>query len=121
MNEQLNGAASWKRYFGPAAFAIALLVVSFQPAVSATNPVSAIAITDGKEQFMSTLASMPYTSTGTGPVLYVLGCLTCPFTQAFEKDWKGQLGEVEVRRIFIVTKTDDAKTIHAFNSVVEPL
>jgi hypothetical protein len=101
MNAQLNGRVLWSRYFLAAALAIVLLQVSFQPAFGATNPANAIVITDGKEQFMSTLASMPYTSSGTGPVLYLLECSTCPFSQAFEKDWKDKLGGVEVRRLLI--------------------
>jgi hypothetical protein len=107
MVKQLNGLVHWNRYFPEAVCAIALLLVSFQPAFSATKPDGTLEITAGKEQFMSTLASMPYTSSGTGPALYALECSTCPFSQAFERDWKGQLDGVEMRRILIAL---DAKT-----------
>jgi hypothetical protein len=89
------------RYFLAAGCAIALLLVSFQSAFGATKPDGTLEITDGKEQFMSTLSSMPYTKSGAGPILYVLECSAFPPTQAFERDWKGQLDGVEVRRIFV--------------------
>lgn len=101
MDKRLNGLVHWDRYFREATCAILLLLVSLQPAFSATKPDGTIEITNRKEQFMSTLASMPYTSSGAGPVLYVLECSTCPSSQAFEKDWKGRLDGVEIRRLFI--------------------
>lgn len=109
MDPQLNGPMFWNRHFQEAVFAIVLLLVSIQPAFSATKPDNAIAITDGKDQFMSTLASMPYTSSGTSPVLYVLECSACPFSQAFEKDWKGRLDGVEMRRLLIAVNAQTAK------------
>jgi hypothetical protein len=68
-------------------------------------------LTDGKEQFMSTLASMPYISSGAGPVLYVVECSAFPQTQAFERDWKGQLDGVEVRRIFVAVSPTTANEV----------
>lgn len=96
------------KQWGQATCAILLLLVSVHPAFSATKPDGTIEITNRKEQFMSTLASMPYTSSGAGPILYVLECSTCPSSQAFERDWKGQLDGVEIRRLLIATNTTTA-------------
>jgi len=83
------------RFVRGAAFAISLLLLSFQSAFGQTE------ITKNKEQFMSTLASMPYTSTGSGPVLYVLEYSDCPDCRAFESDLKARPGtKAEIRRIF---------------------
>jgi hypothetical protein len=101
MYKSVTGFIRWNWYFRDAALAIVLLLLSFQPAFSATKPDRTIEITDGKEQFMRTLASMPYTSSGAGPVLYVLECSKCKSSQAFETDWKGQLDGVELRRFLI--------------------
>lgn len=81
--------------FRKTAFTFLWLLVSFQPAFGQQAE-----IIKGKEKFMRTLASMPYTSSGAGPVLYVLEFSECPYCQAFERDWKGQLGGVEMRRFF---------------------
>jgi hypothetical protein len=96
------------RYFLAAGCALALLLFSAQPAFSATKPDGTLEIIDGKEQFMSTLASMPYTSSGTGPVLYLLECSACPYSQAFEKDWKGKFNGLEMRRILIAMNATTA-------------
>lgn len=101
MDKQFDGLGQRKRSLQKAVCAIVLLLVSAQPVFSATKPDGTLEITDGKEQFMSTLASMPYTSSGAGPVLYLLECSACPSSQAFEKDWKGQLDSVEMRRLLI--------------------
>lgn len=96
MAKQLNKLTHSNWGLRETALALFSLLVSFQPALGQTQ----IEITEGKEQFMSTLASMPYTSSGTGPALYVLEFSECPYCQAFERDWKGQLGGVEMRRFF---------------------
>jgi hypothetical protein len=101
MVKQLKELVHRARYFREAVCAIVLLLVSFQPAFGATKLDGTLVLSDSKEQFMSTLATMPYTSSGAGPVLYVLGCSACPSSQAFERDWKGQLDGVEMRRILI--------------------
>lgn len=74
-----------------------LVLILLFPAPAASGPLE---IVDGKHEFMRTLASMPYTSSGRGPILYVLEFSECPYCQAFERDWKGKLGDIEVRRFF---------------------
>ena len=108
MNSRLTYPMDWSRYFLWTVCVLLLWLVSFQPAFSASTPEGTIEITDGKEHFMSTLASMPYTSSGTGSVLYVLECSSCPSSQAFEKDWKSHLNGVEIRRFLIATNASTA-------------
>jgi hypothetical protein len=102
MEKRTNKRRYRSTYLRAMAFTISLLVVAFQPVLGAMNQVklTVTEIINGKEQFMSTLASMPYTSSGKGPVLYMLEFSECPYCQAFERDWKGQLGGVEIRRFF---------------------
>jgi hypothetical protein len=79
-----------------------LAVLTLSPAFGA-KPASISDFTEikqDKEKFMSTLESMPYASEGTGPVLYLLEFSDCPYCQALEREWKGKMEGVEVRRFF---------------------
>jgi hypothetical protein len=95
MDKHLSRLSHSPRFARGTAFVVCLLLVLFQPAFGQTE------ISKNKEQFMSALASMPYTSTGSGPVLYVLEYSDCPDCRAFESDLRARPGtKVQIRRIF---------------------
>lgn len=102
MVKRLKGLSQWNRYFRGISIPFFLFLASLHPVIGQTVAAKGdqIEITEGKEQFMRTLASMPYASSGAGPVLYVLEYSDCSYCQAFEKEWKGKLDGVETRRLF---------------------
>lgn len=81
-----------------------------------------------KDKLIRILESMPYTEEGNknGPILYIFGYSECPYCQALERDWKGKLGDIRIRRFFFAVSqrtanetaalalSRSAKDYHAF-------
>lgn len=89
-----------RRYMEKYRVVIVLLCLCLASGVSDAFAQSSYQIHKRADELMATLASMPYASEGSGNALYVFEFSECPYCQAFERDWGGNLSGVELRRFF---------------------
>lgn len=72
------------------------------PSARAATPEDSIEIRRNLPLLLQTLGSLPYSTEGQGPVLYVVEFSTCPYARRFESEYGAKLAGMglQVRRIY---------------------
>lgn len=83
-------------------------------------PEGATEITEGAKELKETLAAMPYSPQGEGPIIYSFEFSECPHSQRFYKDWKGRLNAVQMRRFFYAVSQKSANETAALAASQNP-